>query len=103
MSDVVEALVLAGENESVNGQVFNLGYPEPRSLLEFAQILKGLADFEIELVPFPAEAAVIDIGDYYGDFRKFHEATGWQPTVDLEEGLAETLRYFRADGRHLPG
>ncbi len=103
VSDVVDALVLAGENESVNGQVFNLGYPEPRSLLEFAQILKGLADFEIDLVPFPAEAAVIDIGDYYGDFRKFHEATGWQPTVDLEEGLAETLRYFRADGRRLPG
>jgi nucleoside-diphosphate-sugar epimerase len=103
VSDVVEALVLAGENESVNGQVFNLGHPEPRSLLEFVQIMKGLAEFEVELVPFPPEAALIDIGDYYGDFRKFQEATGWHPAVGLDEGLAETFRYFRAEGWRLTG
>jgi nucleoside-diphosphate-sugar epimerase len=98
VSDVVEALLVAGEIDAVDGQVFNLGHPKPRSLLEFVQTMKGLAEFEVELAPFPPEAAVIDIGDYYGDFRKFHEATGWQPAVDLDEGLAETFRYFRAEG-----
>jgi nucleoside-diphosphate-sugar epimerase len=103
VSDVVEALLLAGEIEAVNGQVFNLGHPKPRSLLEFVQTMKGLAEFEVELAPFPPEAAVIDIGDYYGDFRKFREATGWQPAVDLDEGLAATFRYFRAGGWRLAG
>ena len=59
----------------MNGQVFNLGHPNPRSLLEFVEILGGLAKFEFERVPFPPEVATIDIGDYYGDFQKFHEAT----------------------------
>ncbi len=103
VSDVVDALLLAGETEAVNGQVFNLGHPKPRSLLDFVRVMQGLTEFEIELVPFPPEAAVIDIGDYYGDFRKFHEATGWQPVVDLEEGLAETFRYFRAEDWRLTG
>jgi nucleoside-diphosphate-sugar epimerase len=102
VSDVVEALLLAGESEAVNGQVFNLGHPEPRSLLELVKAMKGLAEFEVELVPFPPEAAVIDIGDYYGDFRNFHEATGWRPAVDLDEGLAETFRFFRKEGWRLP-
>ena len=67
-------------------------------MLEVVQILQGLADFEFELVPFPDEAAAIDIGDYYGDFGKFHEATGWSPAVDLRDGLERTLTYYRACG-----
>jgi nucleoside-diphosphate-sugar epimerase len=98
VDDVVEALLLAGASESVNGQVFNLGHPEPASLLEFVEILGELADFEFEFVPFPPEAEAIDIGDYYGDFRKFHQATGWRPEVDLRSGLARTLQYYRAEG-----
>jgi nucleoside-diphosphate-sugar epimerase len=98
VDDVVEALLLAGASESVNGQVFNLGHEEPKSLLEFVEILGELADFEFECVPFPPEAEAIDIGDYYGDFRKFHEATGWRPEVDLRSGLAKTLQYYRAEG-----
>ncbi len=98
VDDVVEALVLSGENPGVNGQVFNLGHPTPRSLLEFVEILRGLAEFEFERVPFPPEVETIDIGDYYGDFQKFHEATGWSPAVDLEPGLAKTLAHYRAEG-----
>ena len=98
VDDVVEALVLSGENPGVNGQVFNLGHPTPRSLLEFVDILRGLAEFEFEPVPFPPEVETIDIGDYYGDFQKFHEATGWSPAVDLEPGLAKTLAHYRAEG-----
>ena len=46
-------------------------------------------------MPFPAEAAAIDIGDYYGDFGKFRAATGWRPRVDLRGGLARTMAYYR--------
>ena len=95
VDDVVRALLLAGENRSLHGEVFNLGHPEPKSLLEFVRILQQHAEFEYEVVPFPAEAAVIDIGDYYGDFAKFRDATGWSPEIDLETGLEGTLAYYR--------
>ena len=98
VSDVVEALIRAGECSAVNGRVYNLGHQEPASLLRFVEILGGLADFEVSIVPFPAEAKAIDVGDYYGDFSKFREATGWQPSVGLEEGLARSIEWYRAEG-----
>ena len=93
--DVVRALLLAGANASTHGDVFNLGHPEPVSLLEFVRMLQKLARFEFELVPFPPEAEAIDVGDYFGAFEKFRAATGWSPEIDLEAGLESTLRYYR--------
>jgi nucleoside-diphosphate-sugar epimerase len=98
IDDVVDALLLAGENDALSGEVFNLGHPRPYSLLEFVQILQGCARFDYELVPFPAAALAIDIGDYYGEFSKFGDASGWAPRVDLPDGLERTLAYFRDRG-----
>jgi len=98
VDDVVEALLLAARTEGIHGRVFNLGHPNPHSLLDVVRTLRELSGVEFELVPFPAEAAAIDIGDYYGDFKKFHEATGWGPQVDLRPGLERTLAYYRTPG-----
>jgi len=98
VDDVVRALLLAGERDNVAGGVFNLGHPEPESLLGFIRILRSFAEFDHELVPFPPEAAVIDVGDYYGDFSLFREATGWTPSIDLMAGVESTLRYYRELG-----
>ncbi len=94
VDDVVDALLLAAEDGELAGQVFNLGHPEPRTLLEFVEILREIVAFEYSLVPFPDQAKAIDIGDYYGSFEKFHAATGWSPKTDLREGLEATIRYL---------
>ncbi|MCH2171324.1 NAD-dependent epimerase/dehydratase family protein [Myxococcota bacterium] len=93
VDDVVDALLLAGQSPAVAGQVYNLGHPEPVSLSRFVEILGELVPLEFTCVDFPADAERIDIGDYYGDFTKFREATGWNPTVGLREGLEQTLAY----------
>jgi nucleoside-diphosphate-sugar epimerase len=95
IDDVVDALLLAGENDALSGEAFNLGHPRPYSLLEFVERLQRCAEFDYELVPFPAAALAIDIGDYYGEFSKFGGATGWAPSIDLADGLERTLAYFR--------
>jgi nucleoside-diphosphate-sugar epimerase len=98
VDDVVEALLLAGENEGVAGESYNLGHPTPASLAEFVEILGRYAEFETERVPFPPEVAKIDIGDYFGDFSRFRAATGWSPRIDLESGLEATVRFYRESG-----
>lgn len=98
VSDVVEALLLAGQDDGVNGEVYNLGHPEPASLLEFVDLMSASLDFDTELVPFPAAAKQIDIGDYYGDFSRYHDATGWQPRVGLESGLEQSIRWYQEQG-----
>jgi nucleoside-diphosphate-sugar epimerase len=100
VDDAVEALVLAADRPELYGRAFNLGHPVPRTLLEFVDTLKALSpSFSYRLVPFPTDAAKIDIGDYYADYSRFRTATGWEPAVDLEEGLARTLDYHRSAPR----
>ena len=94
----VDALLAAGANDAVFGEVFNLGHPEPLSLIDFVSALHEVADFEHEIVPFPPDAKAIDIGDYYGDFSKFAAATGWRPQVGVATGLERTLAYHRRVG-----
>jgi nucleoside-diphosphate-sugar epimerase len=95
VDDVVEALLRAATTPGLSGQTFNLGHPRPYSLLEFVDVLRRFATFDIESVPFPPDAEAIDIGDYYGDFGRFRDATGWEPRVDLEVGIERTLDYYR--------
>lgn len=95
VDDVVEALLLAGACDAVNGRSYNLGFPRSYSLLEFVELLRRHTPFEYGCVPFPAERKVIDIGDYHADFSAYRAATGWAPQVDLDEGVARTMAFFR--------
>ena len=98
VTDVVDALLRVAASDAANGQVFNLGHSERVSLKELATLLVKLnGGGDYELIPFPDDRKAIDIGDYYGDFRKIDKALGWQPKVTLEQGLKQTLEYYRAN------
>ncbi len=101
VADVVEALLRTAANDDANGQVFNLGHSEHISLKELAKLLVELnGSGKYELVPFPDDRKAIDIGDYYADFRKIDKFLGWSPQVNLEEGLKQTLEFYRANQAH---
>jgi UDP-glucose 4-epimerase len=101
VSDVVEALLRAAASREADGQVFNLGHDEQMSLRELAALIVRLNEGgEYELVPFPEDRKAIDIGDYYGDFRKIDKLLGWSPKVSLEGGLKQTLEYYRKHHAH---
>lgn len=100
VDDVVRAFLLAAASEEANGQVFNLG-GEPFSLLEVAKLLIELSpQASYRLVLFPPEKKRIDIGDYYGDYRKIKALLGWEPKVPLREGLKRTIEFYRQYKEH---
>ncbi len=101
VDDAVEALLLAGASSAADGQVFNLGADETISLAELAALLVELAgQGQYRLVAFPPERKVIDIGDYYADYRLIRERLGWRPAVTLREGLLRTLAFYRRERGH---
>ena len=101
VDDVVEALLLAGATDKVDGQVYNLGGLEPVSLLHVVETLMELCpQARYKLVPFPPEKKRIDIGDYYGDYGRIRETLGWKPRVPLRDGLARTIEYYRRFKEH---
>ena len=99
VDDVVEALVLAGENPAAGGKTYNLGGNQVLSLDAIARQLTALCPSACyELAPFPPELQNIDIGDYFGDFSAIGRDLHWAPRVRLDHGLRLTLEYYRAHG-----
>jgi UDP-glucose 4-epimerase len=96
VDDAVDAFLRTASNDDANGQVFNLGGDEPINLRDLAELLieiNGSGSYRI--VPFPPERKIIDIGDYYGDYRRIRSKLGWRPTTSLRDGLTRTLIYYR--------
>ncbi len=101
VEDVVDAFLLSAVNEEAYGQIFNLGCNDSVNLKNLAQLLIRIhKGGSFSIIPFPPERKRIDIGDYYGDFRKICSRLGWEPKTSLQEGLALTLEYYREHGKY---
>lgn len=101
VDDVVDALLACAQAPEADGEIFNLGASPPVSLIETADtLLRAAGAGSYEMVPFPPERKVIDIGDYYADYGKIKRMIGWEPKVGLEEGLARTVAYYRETHQH---
>lgn len=94
--DVAAAFLAAAGSEGTVGRPLNLGGFPSLPLRELAErLVAANGGGRYRLRPFPEGRAAIDIGSYEADDAAFRAATGWAPAVDVEEGLARTLAYFR--------
>ncbi len=101
VDDALEAMLLVAVNDAANGQIYNLGSDDPINLINLAQLLVELnGGGDYELIPFPPARKSIDIGDFYGDYRKLRSKLNWRPRVDLREGLKRTLAYYKQYAEH---
>ncbi|MDD2501774.1 MAG: GDP-mannose 4,6-dehydratase [Geobacter sp.] len=101
VDDVVDALLLCAQSDEANGEIFNLGADDPINLKETAELLLKVAGCgTYQIVPFPADRKAIDIGDYYADYRKIRAKLGWKPKSSLEDGLQNTVSYYRKFAAH---
>ncbi len=95
VDDVVMALLLSAVNDAANGQIYNLGASESVNLLDLAELLVGIyGKGNYEIIPFPEDRLLIDIGNYQGDFGKICRELGWAPQVSLRDGLTKSIAYY---------
>lgn len=100
VEDVVDAFLLSVTHPLARGRIYNLG-AEPITLLKLADLLislNGSGSYSLE--PFPPERRPIDIMDYAGDYSRIRSELGWQPATGLEDGLRETLEFYRLNKAH---
>lgn len=96
VDDACDAFLRAGASDVSNGQIFNVGGPEPISLRDLLDLMIEVAgQGSYRLVPFPEEKKAIDIGSVYADFNKIQRALGWEPRVSMREGLERTISFYR--------
>jgi nucleoside-diphosphate-sugar epimerase len=101
IDDVIDAFLIAGIQEQLKGDYFNLSGVRPITLEEFVKVLlKTAGAGSYRIVPFPAEKKAIDVGSVYSSAAKLNAATGWKARVTLGEGLVPTLEYYRRHREH---
>ena len=101
VEDVVDAFLISAVSEAAYGQVFNLGCDTNINLTDLAKMLIKINNSgSYSTVPFPPERKQIDIGDYYGDYRKIHSMLGWGPRTALEDGIIHSIEYYKKYGEH---
>ncbi|HKP51112.1 MAG TPA: UDP-glucuronic acid decarboxylase family protein [Chloroflexia bacterium] len=96
VSDMVAGLmaVMAAPAEKAKGVIFNVGNPDEREILAFAQIIRELcgSDSPIEYQVMPQDDPVRRCPD----ITRIKTRLGWEPRVPLEEGLPKTIEWFRS-------
>ncbi len=86
--DGVYKLLMSREHDPVN-----IGNPNEMTLLALAKIIIKLTGSKSKVVhkPLPVDDPKVR----HPDIAKARTTLGWQPKIDLEEGLLKTISYFK--------
>lgn len=100
VSDIVQANLLAA-SANVAGEAYNVGTGNSVSVLELAETIKQVTDSESEIIH--TEPRSSDISNSRAEISKIEAELGYEPTVELESGLATLLGNVINEAASTPG
>ena len=91
--DVANANMLAATVADAAGGIFNVGRGQRTTLLELLDTLRELLEGDIQPIHEPPRAG--DVRDSLADTNQIRSRLGFEPTVDMTEGLRQSIEYYR--------
>jgi UDP-glucose 4-epimerase len=91
VSDIVQANLQALNSNTGTGDALNVGTGRPISMNELSSLEAKLAN-KVEITPIHAPARAGDIKDSYADITRAKEVLGFQPKIELEQGLRALVK-----------
>lgn len=94
IDDIIDALLRIIESPAAVGMAFNIG--NPRSVCttyDLALRIRRLTGGKSQLVHRPLHYSDVEIR--IPDVTRSRELLGWEPQVDLDEGLERTMAWYR--------
>ncbi|MGH2678162.1 MAG: SDR family NAD(P)-dependent oxidoreductase [Actinomycetota bacterium] len=102
IDNVVKACRLAADaDRGVAGEAINVGCGDRTSLLDLIDLLNDLLGATIE--PEFADPRPGDVRDTEASVEKAEQLLGYRPEIDLREGMARTVAWFRDEAPILWG
>lgn len=95
VEDAVAALIALAECREARGQVVNVGTGVEHTLKDVAQQSLELSGAKIRLQMGTLSPRSGEANRYVCSVEKIRRLTGWQPKVDIREGLAGTINWWR--------
>jgi len=94
IKDVVSAYILLAENlEKHKGEAFNFSNEDPIDVLSIVSKITSLMNKSHE--PKILDEAKGEIVNQYLSGKKARELLGWQPKYNLDQGLKETIEWYK--------
>jgi UDP-glucose 4-epimerase len=94
VSDMVSGVLACLEHEAAVGQAFNIGNPRGAvTIYDLAQRIKRLSGADGDIVFQPLHYADVELR--IPNVKKAREVLGWEPAVELDEGLERTIAWYR--------
>ena len=94
VTDMVEGVLLCLEHPNAVGQAFNIGNPRSAvTIFDLAQRIKRLSGAAGEIVFQPLHYADVELR--IPNVGKAREELGWEPVVELDDGLEKTIAWYR--------
>ncbi len=95
VTDTIDGVLRLADAESSDslGMPFNIGNPKEQSVRELAGLILSLTDSPSEIITkdLPEDDPKVRCPD----ISRAREALGWEPQVDVDQGLGLTIDYFR--------
>jgi UDP-N-acetylglucosamine/UDP-N-acetylgalactosamine 4-epimerase len=89
VSNVVDGTIRAAEAAGASGRIFNVAASAPATVNDVAEAIGAVLGKPVEKTFAPPRIG--DIRDSWADVSAAREVLGWEPTVDLEDGLRRTV------------
>src|SRR5205807_4797704 len=94
VTDMVSGVLLCLEHADAPGQTFNIGNPRAAvTIFDLAQRIKRISGASGEIVFQPLHYADVELR--IPNVEKAREQLGWEPVVELDEGLQKTIAWYR--------
>ena len=93
VSDLIDGLIRLMESPAAETGPINIGNPVEFSIAELAERVMTLTGSKVPTVHLPSPTD--DPKQRQPDISKARQILGWEPKVQLEQGLTETIAYFR--------
>lgn len=92
VSDLVDGIIRMMNNPQKFIDPVNLGNPSERTILEFAKLIIEMTNSNSKIVykPLPKD----DPTQRKPDITLAKKELGWEPKVDIKDGLSKTIEYF---------
>ena len=93
VDDQIDGMIkLMNTDDSITGPI-NIGNPNEFTILQLAELVIELTNSDSQIIKthLPKD----DPKQRKPDITKAKELLGWQPSVELREGLMKTIEYFR--------
>jgi UDP-glucose 4-epimerase len=89
VSNVVDGTIRAAEAAGASGRIFNVAASAPATVNDVAAAIGAVLGKPVEKTFAPPRVG--DIRDSWADVTAAREVLGWEPTVNLEDGLRRTV------------